>query len=46
MEVHNRMMHLFRGKCVYFLFIALKRLKAFCKKVGVGFGWGVKSLLL
>ena len=28
MEVHNGMMHLFRGKWVYFLFIALKRLKA------------------
>ena len=29
MEVHNGTMHLFREKCVYFLFIALKRLKAF-----------------
>ena len=29
MEVHNGTMHLFRGKWVYFLFIALKRLTAF-----------------
>ena len=29
MDVHNGTMHLFRGKWVYFLFIALKRLKAF-----------------
>ena len=29
MEVHNGMMHLFRGKWVYFLFIALKKMSAF-----------------
>ena len=29
MEVHNGTMHLFRGKWVYFLFIALKKMSAF-----------------
>ena len=29
MEVHNGTMYCVRGKCVYFLFIALKRLKTF-----------------
>ena len=29
MEIDNGTMHIFRGKWVYFLFIALKRLTAF-----------------
>ena len=36
MEVHNGTMYLFRGKWVYFLFIALKRLKGLLKEGG---GW-------